>query len=526
MFENAIAKVRSLTAGVTKSPERAFWWFIGLHLFLWTIIPTITCGNAPLDVIEGYAWGHEWVMGTYKHPPLQAWILESLAVATGRAPWAHFLASQIAVVTAFWAVWQTGRRMMGETQALIGVLLLEGVIYYNVTSTEFNPNVLQLTFWALAGWSFHRAVTENKLLDWALLGLWAAGGLYTKYSSILLLAVFAALAVSRPEARRCLKKPGPYLALLITVVLMLPHLAWLRDNHFLPFTYAKDRLEEAGPATHYLKPPSAFPSFLLSPIVFIVGQLLALLPAAFLMLVLESGDKNRESASVSKFDRAFLAASTFAPIGITLIIAIVCGYKIHDMWGAPFFNFAGLWAIAAFYPAGVRLRPRFAAAWMLIFATGLFCTIIHNSLSPYIMARATRVTFPGAPLALQVSEDWHKAYNCPLDYVVGDTWPGGNVAYYAPDRPHLFINANAAISPWIDMDDLKKKGGVVVWCEAHCSRDPEGHSFDRAQPAWLNGSFPKAEIQKSLELPRLTGADLFPVTIGWAIIPPQTQASP
>src|ERR1700761_1824156 len=93
------------------TPERIFWAFALMHLLLWTIVPSLSNPNLPLDVIEGYAWGHEWLLETHKHPPLQAWILESLFDLTGRARWAPYLTSQIAVVTAFWAVWQTGRRV-------------------------------------------------------------------------------------------------------------------------------------------------------------------------------------------------------------------------------------------------------------------------------------------------------------------------------------------------------------------------------------------------------------------------------
>ena len=160
----------------TASPSQLFWWFAGCHLIIWTVIPTIICRNAPLDVIEGYVWGHEWLMGTYKHPPMQAWILETLALLTGRASWAHFFASQVAIIATFWAVWQTGRKITGEISALVAVMLLEGIAYYNFTSPEFNPNVLQLPFWALACWSFHRAVRDDNLADWLLCsGLWAGG---------------------------------------------------------------------------------------------------------------------------------------------------------------------------------------------------------------------------------------------------------------------------------------------------------------------------------------------------------------
>lgn len=525
VIEKVAIKIRSLAALTASSPTRVFWWFVAAHLALWTVLPAITSPNAPLDVIEGYAWGREWLLGTYKHPTMQAWILETLAFLSGRAFWSHFLASQIAVVVAFWAVWQTGRRIMGERQALIGTLLLEGVIYYNFTSTEFNPNVLQLAFWALAGLSFHRAVTEQKLIDWILLGVWSAGGLYSKYSTALLLAVYAWLMIQRPEARRCLKTPGPYIAAFVTLVLFAPHLWWLQQNDFIPFTYVKDRLVASGPATKFVTPPAFFPTFLLSPIVFVVAQLLAMLPALFLLLLLDEKNDQTEPVGLKKLDRAFLTATTFAPMVMTLIMAILFGFKIHDMWGAPFFNFAGLWAIAFFFQARADIRPRFATAWLILFFAAALGMATNNFLAPYIGGKVQRITFPGEALSREVLQGWHDHFDQPLEYAIGDTWFAGNVAYYAPERPHVFINADPVISPWINPDQVKEKGGVVVWCQLYCSRDDDGHSMSRGQPDYLTILYPDAEIQTPLIIPRETGADVYPVTFGWAIIPPHKKAS-
>ncbi len=520
------SRIRLLSELAETNPKGWFWGFATLHLILWTLLPWLSSPNAPLDVIEAYAWGHEWLWGTYKHPPMQAWILEILATLTGRASWAHFLASQVAVVVAFWAVWQTGRRIVGEGQALIGVLLLEGVLYYNFTSTEFNPNVLQLTFWALAGYSFHRAVKENRVLDWALLGVWAAGGLYTKYSTVLLLSVFAVMMITRPEARRCLKKPGPYIALFVGLALFAPHLVWLYQHDFLPFTYVKDRLTEAGPATRYVTAPAFFPKFLLSPLVFIVGQVLALLPASLLFLALDERAENSQAKkTIDKFDRTFLLASSFVPMMLTLIMASGFGFKIHDMWGAPFFNFAGLWALVKFYPNGARVRMRFVCAWVIIFFAAIFGFVTNNILSPYISNKGLRVHFPGQAMSQHITAAWHQRFSTPLAYVIGDTWPAGNMAYYAPERPHVFLEADTGISPWINVDDLKQKGGVVVWCPLHRQLKIEKPQAEDSQPKYIKEHFPNAEIQPTLTLGKQTEADVPPSVVEWAIIPPETGLS-
>ena len=53
-----------------------FFIFIISHLIIWTLIPTFTNHNLPLDTIEHLAWGSNLDWGFDKHPPLVAVFLE------------------------------------------------------------------------------------------------------------------------------------------------------------------------------------------------------------------------------------------------------------------------------------------------------------------------------------------------------------------------------------------------------------------------------------------------------------------
>jgi 4-amino-4-deoxy-L-arabinose transferase-like glycosyltransferase len=507
---------RKLLLEAKLHPGRAFWIFAFTHLVLWTAVSSLTSPNAPLDVIEGYAWGHEWPLGTYKHPPMQAWILQILAVVTDRAPWAHFLASQLAVITAFWAVWQTARRITDETAALVSVLLLEGIIYYNFTSTEFNPNLLQLPFWALIGWSFHRAVKDNRLTDWLLLGLWSAGGLYSKYSTALLLGCLGVLMISHPQPRRRLNNMGPYLAFLTAFILFLPHLLWLFEHNFLPFIYASHQLTEPEVHRYFI------PKYILSPLFLLSGQFLALLFFTLLFLVLSAGDVSRESQEADSFDLSFIKFVTEGPFFLTFLTAIFMGFRVHDMWCTPFWNFVGLWGVIRFHPVlSARTLTRFMWAGSLVFFSALLIYAGNNILYAYVASRPQRVQFPGHKLATRITDEWHSHYNIPLRFVIGDVWPAGNAAYYSKDWPSTFISGDAEANPSINFADVKKAGGVIVWCARYCVGEP---SVDI--PNFVREKFSGAQIQEPFSLPRQTGAAVKPVKIGWAILAPEGNNSP
>ena len=50
--------------------------FLFTHLIIWTLIPSISNTNLPLDTIEALAWGSNLDWGYNKHPPVSAWIVK------------------------------------------------------------------------------------------------------------------------------------------------------------------------------------------------------------------------------------------------------------------------------------------------------------------------------------------------------------------------------------------------------------------------------------------------------------------
>ena len=52
-----------------------FYIFITSHLIIWTLVPTLTNHNLPLDTIEALAWGSNLDWGYNKHPPASAFFI-------------------------------------------------------------------------------------------------------------------------------------------------------------------------------------------------------------------------------------------------------------------------------------------------------------------------------------------------------------------------------------------------------------------------------------------------------------------
>ena len=78
-----------------------FFIFLLSHLIIWTLVPTLTNQNLPLDTIEALAWGSNLEWGFNKHPPASAFFPELFYQIFGAQDWAYYLLSQIFVCVAF-----------------------------------------------------------------------------------------------------------------------------------------------------------------------------------------------------------------------------------------------------------------------------------------------------------------------------------------------------------------------------------------------------------------------------------------
>ena len=134
-----------------KNISSVFAIFLLSHLIIWTLIPTFSNVNLPLDTIEALAWGSDLKWGFNKHPPLSAFFVEIIYQIFGSQDWAYYLLSQIFVIIAFIAVYKFSEEFFNDKfLGLVSVILLEGIYYYNFTTPEFNVNICQLPFWALS----------------------------------------------------------------------------------------------------------------------------------------------------------------------------------------------------------------------------------------------------------------------------------------------------------------------------------------------------------------------------------------
>ncbi len=488
-----------------------------LHLALWTAAPAVVHRNLPLDVIEQLAWGAELQFGYFKHPPLAAWLTEATArLAAGQGiagDWPFYLLAQLVVVAAFWAVFFFAADVVGRTRALLSVLLLELVVYYSFLSTEFNANTVLFPVWALAILALWRAVRHASLGWWVVLGLAAAAGLLGKYTMGLLLAAMAVWLVADPAARPAWRTAGPYVALAVALAAAAPHLVWLVQHDFPTFAYALSRAEAgAEPAAmrHGWYPAK-----------FLLGQAMLVVPAAVLCLLL--GRRRRAPAAGSAAAGRYIAAMLIGPFAIACGVSAALGAELRSMWGAPMLLLAGVALVHWLGAPGEAARyGRFARLWAAALAVLVVGYLIKVDFGPWAEGRTQRVHYPGAALATAITAAWDARFDRPLTIVVGDVWPAGNVAWYAPGRPTVYSFADPARAPWIDDAAVRDRGAVLVWTRG--SRGEQPMPLAEAGFGDVDARFGMVEEQPGLVLDWQSWADHPPLHVGWAIVPPGAAA--
>jgi hypothetical protein len=493
-----------LSSVIAAYPGRLLAAFFALHAVVWTALPALLYPNLPLDLIEALVYGREWQLGYDKLPPLPWWLVEIAHQSVGR-DFAYYLLAELAVVAAFALIYAAARPLVGGVGALVSVLIIDGLHYLNYTAAKFNHDVIQLPFWALAGFAFHRALRGRQLADWLLLGLALGLSLWAKYFVVVLAAPMALFVLADRDARKVLATPGPYLAAAVALATVAPHLVWLVKTDFLPLAYAE----------HRAVLPRGWYDHLWHPLQFAVGQFFFIIPslliAAPLFFPRRKVDEPQAKPQADACDYRVVTWLTFGPIATVLAMAGLSGRGAIAMWGYPLWLFLGLWLVLT----GRRvleglLLARIVTTWAIVFVCLGVAFFANYDVLPRFDHRYRAVFFPGGSLGHDISQRYQAATGKPLRYVIGTMWDGGNVAHYAPSQPRVLIDGAPQRAPWIDLADLKRQGAAVVWTDS----DPN------KLPAKFQAVADGATVQPPFTLPYRRGPGS--VAVGWAILePPQ-----
>ena len=218
--------------------NKVFVIFLFVHLIIWTLVPSISNNNLPLDTIETLVWGNELQLGYDKYPPLVPLFTEFFYLIFGNQDWAYYFLSQLFVVSSFIIIFKFSKDFFqNRIYSLISVLLLEGIYFYNFTTPELNPFLCQMPFLSATVFYCWKGVKQNDNISWFLFGIFAALAVLSFYLSFYLLSslglFFIYIIIEDKKFN-----PKYLISLISFFVVLLPHLIWVVDNNYITINYA------------------------------------------------------------------------------------------------------------------------------------------------------------------------------------------------------------------------------------------------------------------------------------------------
>ena len=400
--------------------------FLISHLFIWTLVPSITNQNLPLDTIEALAWGSNLDWGFNKHPPMSALLVEIFYQIFGANDWSYYLLSQLCVVFSFFIIWKLSKDFFDDNiLSLLSVLLLEGIYFFNYTTPEFNVYVTELPFWSLSIFFCWKALRTNFIRHWILFGSFAAFGVLSHYLFFYLLLSLSLLFLYKIIKQETNFKL--FISLIPFIIILLPHFLWLVENNFITVTYG---LHRAGGTEQVLL------DHISHPLIFISKQAGILIP--FFLMISFLVKKFKVNFYLKDDKMLFLIVISFLPIALVFLTSLIMGAKIRTMWMTPFYLFFGITAIYILKSQiNLDKLKKFNITFLILF-------FLSPAIYAFVSISQTdkRTDYPGKEEAQKAKNFYlnQKQVLGDLSFVKGNEWDAGNISYHLEVRPKWIYN--------------------------------------------------------------------------------------
>lgn len=428
--------------------RKVFNCFLIFNFVLWCVVPLWRL-SLPMDTQEALVWGKYCLWGTTKHPPFSGWVAYPFYLLTGQIDKAVYILSPLCVLLGVWAIYKLARCFLSENQAIMAALLQFGIIYYDFSAVEFNVNVISVALWPLCALFFWRAYNNDKLQDWLLFGIFVALNLLNKYVSGVLLVSLIIFIITDKSVLKLLKNPKVYAAMVLCVLIVLPHLIWLGQNDFEMLNYIASR-NHAGKIT-------SFGRHIVYPLKFIGAQIL-FAAATFLIYGSFYAGSEKGVAVKNKTHRLFIGITAVAPVAIFALIGAVQGTPLKSMWGFPCLFMTGT-ALFYFFPMlwnehKEKMFVTVIASVSLLFAVAY--------IAQSVLTTSVRFRTPVKKVAAELVQKYEQTKNKTLNYVGGNVWYANMVALYAGKEIKPMIWLSPKNNPWFDAADFEQDGALVV----------------------------------------------------------------
>ncbi|MDO9413403.1 MAG: glycosyltransferase family 39 protein [Pseudolabrys sp.] len=454
---NAAGRLRDALVD-PKRANRTLLLTLAVYVLLWTAYATIAKGTQGFhfDMVEVIAWSRDMSHGYLKHPPLAAAVAWVWFAIFPVAEWSYYLLSMMMPALALWIIWHLSADYINAERRVAGLALLMLVPFFHFHAMKFNVNTVLIPLWAATTFFFLRSIKTQHWSFAVLAGIAAALCMLGKYWSIFLLAGLVVAALIDRRRMLYFKSPAPWITIVAGFAVIYPHLSWLHDNAFAPFTYAMT-----------IHGDKAFIGTAMGALGYLAGS--AGYVALPLILVLAAARPNlatlKDMAWPTETERRLAAAAFWAPFLLPPVLALMSGTQINSLWSMSAWSLLPVLLLSS---PKVTWRPADTQRTILI-AIALPLVMLLASPAIAILSRKDgppSASMQGPQLAAEVERQWQTQTTNPLRFVGGDGDVALAVVAFAKDRPRVLLPDLPAPSA-----EYLQRSGMVLLCfsgDAQC----------------------------------------------------------
>lgn len=307
------------------------------------VVRLVLAATSPLLPQEAYYW--TWSrypdLSYFDHPPLASYAIGATTALFG---------DTIFGVKSAAVLWSLGWNVLwarfildnyrDERLAAWSLLALNLTLVYEALGFGPTPDGPLLFAWVGAIWAISRVAATGLRRWWFVAGVFTGLACLGKYAGVLIPVITLAYLIAAPSQRRWLRRPEPYLALLLAAAIFSPVIVWNVEHAGASFAFQSTRRlnEMAGLKPRFFLVLAATQCLVVTPYLFFVS-----LAAAW------RGVRDVIARRIDERD-LLLLVSALVPIVIFTAVSFRANAKIQ--WLAP-----AWWSLIVLAVRHVLARP-------------------------------------------------------------------------------------------------------------------------------------------------------------------------
>ena len=229
----------AIVAGSAAAWRQAIWIIAAA-----TFCRVLLAASVPLFPDETYYW--DWsrhlAFGYFDHPPMIAWVIAGGTAIFGDTPIGVRLVPIMLGAVASLAVAGSARALAGNNAARFGAVLMSVMPLSATGFVPATPDAPLLAAIAVTLYCILRvldpiAPSRTQMQFWILAGLAIGVAMASKFTGVFVPMAVTVAMLLHPALRSQLRTAGPWLAVLVASLVMLPVLRWNVQHDWIAFRF-------------------------------------------------------------------------------------------------------------------------------------------------------------------------------------------------------------------------------------------------------------------------------------------------